>query len=279
MLKFFKIICSHKYKPTERNVVQVISWWEIRRVFYNLFITFWGLINLFCFTFVVNGALDFVSGLSIIGFYFFANFLYTLGWIIEIILRFFNKNFSAKISILLFKIGLIISFITCFFPTILFGIIWPKNGEKKSSPYSDFTYKKPKWEDIVGEYKFSKESIKKLEYSDSLNSNFLFKLNLDSTFEMKSFPNNISETDINEHDIINVKGKWKLDEDFGFGWMIQMTYEKPTNIKSDNKQNSFLYKNTFKLKGEKKPYKIYIIIGDPDSWEGLTLEKISTIKI
>ena len=83
----------------------------------------------------------------------------------------------------------------------------------------------------------------------------------------------------NENEIINVRGKWKLDEDFGSGWIIQMAFEKPTNIKGNFKQNSFLNKNTLKLKGEKKPYKIYIIIGDPDSWEGLTLEQISTIKI
>jgi hypothetical protein len=277
--KIFNILFTHKKLFCERNIGNVILWWEARRIPYNIFITVVGLINLFCFNFVVNGAYDFVSGLSIIGFYFMANTFYTLGWVTELIIRSFNKGFSAKISIISFKVGIILTIIACFFPTLFFGLSSIKNGVKISSPYIDFTKEKPNWIDLTGEYQLSSNSIEELNYPDSLKSKFLFKLNPDSTFVLKYFPDHSSTMELQEYDIINAKGKWRLDDDFGSSWVLPFSFEQTTNITNNNtEKTSFHNGNGFRLKGEGTPYKIYVMIGDPDSWYGITLEQIKINK-
>jgi hypothetical protein len=269
--KLFKILINHNIPETERQWYHVFGWWEIRRIVYNITLLFFGIISIFCMTFVVEGAGDFIQGLAIIGFAFFANFFYTFGWIVEIFYRLINRHKATLFGLKSFKIGFIIAILGTFAPPLFFGISGLIRGEKYSSPYSHFATIQPKLYNIAGDYKLDDITMKELKFPDSLIKKTIIRFNSDKTFEMKYFPHHVGMK-LNNYNIINTRGEWEIEESQGH-WVIGMRFDSITNCLSGYKYGGYYNTNGYNIYGNKPPYKIYIIVGDPDSWLGLILHK------
>ena len=273
MNKLLNKLLIHKHTETERKWYHVILWWELRRILYNIILLLSGILGILCLTLVVNGAGDFISGLTIIGFVFTANFFYTFGWIVELFIRLFNKHKANLFGIKLFKIGFIIAICSGFLPALFFGIAGLVSGEKYSSPYSHFATNKPKFTDIVGEYKLSDITKKQLNFPDSLNNKTFIRFNNDSTFTLNNFPEYGMNEELMDYKISSSSGKWKLQNDDGH-WIISLNCNVSTDTKSNLTNNKGLYNyKGFNVYNNQPPYNIYIIVGDPDSWYGMKLEK------
>lgn len=105
----------------ERNVLQIIYWWELRRILYNLIVLFAGIISLLVMSFVVNvpEGEDLVEPFAILGFGIISNLCYTLGWITEI----FRKK-DEKYGPKMFKKGLYLTLLFTLLPMVIHLIIW-----------------------------------------------------------------------------------------------------------------------------------------------------------
>gem|GEM_PF-1586621 len=259
---FLNKLLTHKLPETERKWYHVIMWWELRRIPYNLTLLVTGTLGILCMTLVVDGAEDFVSGLAIMRFTFLANFFYTFGWVIELILRLVNKHNATSFGLKSFKIGFIIAICGTFAPALIFGIAGLVNGERFSSPYSHFATIEPNFSKLVGTYKFDTKNSFALERDDK-NLTPTIILKADSTFVVTDFP--IAESF--SYELCSGKGKWKIDKSsFNGGWAILVSYDSLINLKTNQSKNMvtdyYIYNN-------EPPYKIYCIAGgDPDSWEG-----------
>jgi hypothetical protein len=103
---------------TELNIVR---WWESRRMLYNLIIATFGIPCLFAFYWAINssGHLepgdDAVEPMALIATPFVANICYTLGWFVQIILR---RTESPVFAQRLLRFGLGFSLFVIGFPTI-----------------------------------------------------------------------------------------------------------------------------------------------------------------
>lgn len=90
-----------KITKTNRNWHEIILWWEIRRVPYNLFLYFAAVLS-FYISYVTIPLIYLVIGFAL-------NAIYTLGWIIELVFVRQIQNESKKTTILathLFRIWL-----------------------------------------------------------------------------------------------------------------------------------------------------------------------------
>jgi hypothetical protein len=221
---------------------------------------------------VFKDAGDFITGLSIMGFAFLANFFYTFGWIVELSLRFVNRIKAASFGLKSFRVGFIIAICGTFVPPLFFGITGLIKGEKVSSPYAHFAKTQPKWNDIAGEYKLADISKMQLHFPDSLANKFIFRLNADSTFILENFPYYSSAMSISEYEIVNATGKWSIEK-IEDTWLIPMHFQEIRNIISNFTIKVNSYDMGFNVTNDKPPYEIYITVGDPDSWEGVTLQK------
>ena len=52
-----------------------------------------------------------------------------------------------------------------------------------------------------------------------------------------------------------------------------MDFKNVTNSKTGKDEDVTFDYGSFNLNGNKPPYEIYKMIGDPDSWEGITMIK------
>jgi Transcriptional regulators len=144
-------------------------------------------------------------------------------------------------------------------------------GERIKSQYGDFAEKEPKIADIVGDYKLADISKKQLSFPDSLSSKTVIRFNPDKTFNFEYFPHN-DGMDLTDYKIINAKGKWSIEESQG-RWVIPMDFDTIINSATGQKENGYFNSNGFNINKDKPPYEIYIMVGDPDSWEGVTLQR------
>ena len=222
-------LLTHKLPETERKWYHVIMWWELRRIPYNLTLLVTGILGILCMTLVVDGTGDFISGLSIMGFAFLANFIYTFGWVVELFLRFFNRHKATSFGLKSFKIGFIISICGTFVPTLIFGIAGLVRGEKFSSPYSHFATKQPAVNRLVGTYHFDKENSLSLEGKDKQLTPTI-TLNTDSTFVVTNFP----QVDMFSYELCNGRGKWRIEKDDSWNaWTIFVRYDTLINIQTN----------------------------------------------
>ena len=92
-----------------RNFIQIIFWWEIRRILYNIIVLFFGFLSLSIMSAIVTiePGEDLVEPLAIIAFATLCNIGYTLGWFTELFVK-KNQTYGPK----MFKLGL---FFTLFF--------------------------------------------------------------------------------------------------------------------------------------------------------------------
>jgi hypothetical protein len=87
----------YSVKDEERSLGQIIFWWEKRRIIYNVMVGLAGFISLLIFFFVItkSGELkpgeDAIEPLELLMAPIFINIAYTLGWVVEVILRIFQK--------------------------------------------------------------------------------------------------------------------------------------------------------------------------------------------
>jgi len=136
------------------------------------------------------------------------------------------------------------------------------------APYAeDETIREPRRNDVLGTYKFEKETIIG-NLKHDLTSRSALILNSDGTFEAVYLPNFSGTSDFNYQGNISAKGTWKIQtvgsvsqwKGTASVWGLQLT-SLPENLQS----MSFM--------GDKPPYKLLVIYGDPDGGAVMILEK------
>jgi hypothetical protein len=112
----------------DRNAIQIIGWWEIRRILYNLIVLICGLISMTIMSALINlePGEDLQEPLAIIGFAILCNLGYTLGWLTEIFKE-KTKTYGPK----MFKIGLYFTLFWVFLPAVLHILFWIGRGFEK----------------------------------------------------------------------------------------------------------------------------------------------------
>ena len=112
----------------DRNVFQIIGWWEIRRILYNLIVLVCGLISMSIMSALINlePGEDLQEPLVIIGFAILCNLGYTSGWLTEI----FNKK-TKTYGPKMFKVGLFFTLFWVFLPAVLHILFWIGRGFEK----------------------------------------------------------------------------------------------------------------------------------------------------
>lgn len=73
----------------DRKVIQIIFWWELRRILYNIIVFIFGFISLIIISRIVNvqAGEDLIEPFAIIGFVILCNIGYSLGWLTEIFIK------------------------------------------------------------------------------------------------------------------------------------------------------------------------------------------------
>jgi hypothetical protein len=103
-------------RPTDDlNWFEVIAWWELRRIPYNLVLLLAGVFNIAISLFILysSGSEGGDLGDPLLGVWayaFMANVCYTGGWILELLLRLLKAGDAAETGRKLYKIGFIFSF-------------------------------------------------------------------------------------------------------------------------------------------------------------------------
>jgi len=111
----------------DRSIVQIIFWWELRRILYNLIVLLYGIICLIVMSAIVNvpQGEDLVDPLMIIGIGILCNLGYSLGWLTEIFRRKSN-TYGPK----MFKIGLTLTLFFVTTPLAIHIVLWIFRGFK-----------------------------------------------------------------------------------------------------------------------------------------------------
>ena len=126
-----KIIDWYLFVPNEpRSFLEIIKWWELRRIAYNLLIGsvgFVGLIFFFIFaeaTHKIPPGEDLVEPIAILFAPIFINICYTAGEVLELVFgrvwKYRIKNEPTATSLL--KFGTLLSLILVLFPSVSWGI-------------------------------------------------------------------------------------------------------------------------------------------------------------
>ena len=111
-------------KTEERSFFQIIIWWELRRILYNIIVLFAGILSIIIMLTVASGRVhlepgeDFYEPIMIPIFAFLCNMCYTLGWLTEIFIK-CSLIYGPK----MFKRGLYFSLFWVFLPTAIWVII------------------------------------------------------------------------------------------------------------------------------------------------------------
>lgn len=136
--------------------------------------------------------------------------------------------------------------------------------ENHENPH-EFTITKPDINEIVGEYKISEKSRKRLNIPKSIADTILIKINSNKTFEFKNIPENEIYENIESFKTSNDKGKWTIEFDQG-SWVISIT------IISQYDGYKLHNANQYHLNRNKPPYQILKIVGE-DNWEAIEFDK------
>lgn len=114
----------------DRNSVDVIVWWEVRRIPYNLMVGVWGAICLLIFTCSLNASghlalgEDAIEPPLLLFLPFAVNVCYTIGWPVEIVLRKLRPDLNPKLGQFLFRAGLVFSLTVISLPAVIWGLTW-----------------------------------------------------------------------------------------------------------------------------------------------------------
>jgi hypothetical protein len=136
--------------------------------------------------------------------------------------------------------------------------------ENHENPY-DFTVTKPDLNEIVGEYRISENSRKRLNIPKNIADSIFFKLNSNKTFEFKNIPENEIFKSLTNFKTINEKGNWDIEFD-------QDSWVLPITVISQYDGNKSHIANQYHLNRNKPPYQILKMVGD-ENWEAIEFEK------
>lgn len=261
-----------------RHWVRILLWWEFRRPLYNILLVLFGILSLTLLSYIVKDLWSFFSDFFL--FYLatavlllLANVLYTGGWIFQLLTRNSQRAFIRRIRPRLFVYGLLFSFAVELLPCLLTGGYSLITGERIQSPFADFATHQPDANDLVGTYVIADASRKQLHLPDSVSGKTVIRFKADKTFEFRYFPYHGFGSGLSDYELVNASGKWNVEEDEG-SWVIPMDYDTIIRLRTGETDSSGLYDvNSFHINSDAPPYAIYIVVGDPDSWEGITLEK------
>ena len=136
--------------------------------------------------------------------------------------------------------------------------------ENHENPY-DFTVTKPDLTEIVGEYRISENSRKRLNIPQNIADTILIKINSNNTFEFKNIPENEVYKNRESFRASSEKGKWRI-EVYQENWVLPITViGKYDGIK----EHIF---NQYHLNRNKPPYQILKMVGD-ENWEAIEFDK------
>ena len=127
MKRFFTWYFSRS--PEKNSWLGIISWWEIRRVPYNLILAFVGTISLLLFFAFITMANELKPGedaiepMALFMAPIAANVCYTAGWIVELFWLILRKK-KSHIGPTLLKFGLGFSLVIVIFPAAAWFAIW-----------------------------------------------------------------------------------------------------------------------------------------------------------
>jgi len=111
-------------KTEDRNLFQVIVWWELRRILYNIIVLIAGILSLVIMMTAASGRVhleageDFFEPIMIPIFAFLCNMCYTLGWLTELFIK-RSVTYGPK----MFKRGLYFTLFWIFLPSIIWVIV------------------------------------------------------------------------------------------------------------------------------------------------------------
>ena len=115
----------------ERSAWEVIAWWESRRFAYNVFVGTVGLFSLIAFFWFITAANvlkpgeDAVEPMALVIAPFAVNFCYTLGWIVELILRVLGGQRDNRfVGPVLLGAGLTLSMLIVLLPSAVWSVFW-----------------------------------------------------------------------------------------------------------------------------------------------------------
>ena len=129
---FFTKICDwFFYAPDgERTALQIISWWEIRRIPFNILVGTVGVISMvLLFVFVDSSVTaqsgeDIVEPLAVLIAPFGINFAYTFGWLGEIALSRIWKVVDPELGAKLLRFGTALTLFLITLPSLIWGVIF-----------------------------------------------------------------------------------------------------------------------------------------------------------
>jgi hypothetical protein len=112
----------------------VIVWWEVRRIPYNLIVGLAGIVSLplyFLFLCLADGIKpgeDAIEPMALIVapivIPIVINIAYTAGWMVELILYIVRRKYSPAIGPALLVLGLSFSLFVIFFPSVVWCVAW-----------------------------------------------------------------------------------------------------------------------------------------------------------
>jgi hypothetical protein len=110
-----------------------VTWWEIRRIPFNLLILAAGVVSGFIVVLVGSHVFkpdqDFGSPLLAVAVYAVAaNLCYTLGWVTELLWAWGNTAKTSAIRQKVFRVGLIFSVSLTLLPALVLSLIWAVRG-------------------------------------------------------------------------------------------------------------------------------------------------------
>ncbi len=104
---------------------EVVLWWELRRIPYNVIVAILGIIGWLSLFWLLNLANELKPGddvmepVLIIVLVPLINILYTFGWMFELFCRLFDKKTELNAGPILFGMGVAFSACVIFFPSVL----------------------------------------------------------------------------------------------------------------------------------------------------------------
>ncbi|MCX2745311.1 hypothetical protein OO013_15645 [Mangrovivirga sp. M17] len=115
-------------REKDRSIIQIIGWWEVRRILYNLIVLVCGVISLLIMSVLtdLDAGEELQEPLAIISFAILCNLGYSLGWLTEIFMK-RTKTYGPR----MFKAGLYFTLFWVFIPAIMHIIFWVGRGFEK----------------------------------------------------------------------------------------------------------------------------------------------------
>ena len=113
-----------------RNALDVILWWEWRRIPYNVIVDSWGLMCLWLYSAAIQGSGNLEAGddaiepMALLVAPILVNLCYTIGWPVELLLRVMRPDLHAKTGEWLYRAGICFSLVVVSLPAVIWSVIW-----------------------------------------------------------------------------------------------------------------------------------------------------------